>query len=120
MGNTASVKAHSHKHSEVSCTMKHGRRAFRHSHKHKRKHYRRRGGSSPLNPSHVPSSSSTLSSTKKKRGSKKNIAPSLLKIVLKNETRKIYPKGLPRKSTPIKRNIIVVEKSSSQARRKSL
>ncbi len=62
MGNTTSMKAphmkasHAHKHGDVTCTMKHGRRRHRHSgRKHytaKRKHRRNSGGSlmNPLIP----------------------------------------------------------------------
>ncbi len=99
MGNTTSMKTHkngAHKHGDVTCTMKHGRRgafrhgrrgAFRHGRSHK-KHYRRsrRGGTSPLNPNASASavaSSSSNSSTRKKSKSKRNVGPSLLKHVLK-------------------------------------
>ena len=97
MGNT-SVKSHIHKHGDVTCTMKHGRRrAFRqHSHK---KHYRRfrKGGTgtSPLNPT---GTTSGTTSSRKKRRSKRKVEPSLHKIVLINETRKLYPLGPPKKA----------------------
>jgi hypothetical protein len=116
MGNT-SVKSHIHKHGDVTCTMKHGRRrAFRrNSHK---KHYRRfrKGGTgtSPLNPTGTASTTSS----RKKRRSKRNVEPSLHKLVLINETRKLYPRGPTKKArtspplvkrSSVKRHFQVVE-----------
>ncbi len=82
MGNTTSVKAHQH--GDVSCTMKHGRRKFR----HKRSNRHKRGGSppkvqSPLNPNPVHNRP-TSSATRKKRRSKKKEMPLVRSLLIGN------------------------------------
>ncbi len=79
--------------------------------KHRRSKHRGGLGSSPLNPNPEPVVA-TSSSTRKKRKGK--IGPSLLKLVLKHETKKLYPRGLPgkksRSSKPaVARNYVVQE-----------
>lgn len=136
MGNTASSKStHRHMHGEVECSRKHGHTKRHHGHKRSRRHSRRGRqskhrqfkyggiGPSPLNPKPEPSFAES-SSTRKKR----NVEKSLLRAVLKNETRKSgykKPRSGSKSKTPIKRNFVVHEEvvviePASRGRRKSL
>jgi hypothetical protein len=91
-----------HKHGDVTCTRKHGRRQHYRRQRHSRR-YHRGGIGSPLNPDSSPSSPSSKKSSSKQKTKKRKVEGSLHKLVLQSETYKKYPRGPPKKSPPLRR-----------------
>jgi hypothetical protein len=104
MGNTSikSCRAMKHKHR--------GTHKHRNTHKHRRFH--RRGGTSPLNPSHVSGTSPTRKTRKR---DDYNLRKELLKYNARKSTGLYSPiktrKSPPRRKTPVKRNFVVSEET---------